>query len=209
LGGAIGELDRFDAVICVSGHAVRFVLERIDAAWKQRPDLTWIAVGAATARALADHGVAALRPVIESSEGILALAPLNRVVGKRVLICAGRGGRPLLAAELARRGADVTTAALYQRVAVASEHAARQLGDASAIGAVIVSSADGARAFAPVWRAVGGDDRVAIVAPSARVAVELNGLGFQRVMVADGAGASATIEALSNLDEGWMRDRHE
>jgi uroporphyrinogen-III synthase len=200
-GSTIAALDRFDAAICVSGHAVRLAFDLVDAAWKQRPEVTWIAVGAATARALVDRGVTPLRPVKESSEGILALAPLSRPVGKRVLICAGRGGRPLLAEELVRRGAEVTSLALYKRVPVPGEHAARQLGDASVIGRVIVSSADGARAFAAVWRAVGGNERVVVVAPSARVAVELNGLGFQHVVVADGAGAAATIEALRNIDE--------
>jgi uroporphyrinogen-III synthase len=198
---AIAELDRFDTAICVSGHAARFALDLIDAAWRQRPELTWIAVGGATVRALADRGVAAQRPATESSEGILALAALGRPAGKRVLICAGRGGRPLLAQELARRGANVTSLMLYARVPVPDEHAAMQIGDVSAIGAVIVSSADGARAFAPVWRTAGGNERVVVVAPSARVAVELNGLGFQRVVAADGAGAAAAIEALRNIDE--------
>jgi len=198
----VAELDRFDAAICVSGHAVHFALDLVDATWEQRPRLTWIAVGAATARALAERGITALQPATESSEGILALAPLSRVVGKHVLICAGRGGRPLLAEELSRRGAVVSTIVLYDRVPVPIERVGRQLGDTSVIGAVIVSSADGARAFAPAWRVAGGNTGVAVVAPSARVAVELNGLGFQRVVVAAGAGASATIEALRNIDEG-------
>jgi hypothetical protein len=47
---------------------------------------------------------------------------------------------------------------------------------------VIVSSADGARAFAAVRRPVGGNARVVVVAPSARVAVELNGLDFSVVL---------------------------
>jgi uroporphyrinogen-III synthase len=197
----VRELDRFAIAICVSAHAVRFALERIDVEWKQRPELRWIAVGAATARALAERGIAALRPEPESSEGILALAPLSRVVGQRLLICAGRGGRPLLAEELSKRGALVTSLALYERVAVPVVRLAAQLGDGGALGAVIVSSADGARAFAPAWRAVGGNDRVVVVAPSARVAEELRHLGFQRVAIAEGAGAGATIEALRKQDE--------
>jgi uroporphyrinogen-III synthase len=197
----VAELDRFDIAICVSSHAARFALDRIDAQWTQRPELKWVAVGAATARTLAERGVKALRPATESSEGILALAPLSRIVGLRVLICAGRDGRPLLVEELSRRGARVTTLALYERVAVPVERAAAELGDRSATGAVIVSSADGARAFAPAWRAVRGDERVVVIAPSARVAAELSGLGFTRVTVASGAGAQATIEALRKIDE--------
>jgi uroporphyrinogen-III synthase len=195
----VADLEGFDIAICVSGHAARLVLERFDES-ERRAELTWIAVGAATARVLAERGIDALRPANESSEGILALAPLNHVVGQRVLICAGRGGRPLLAEELTKRGARVSSLALYERVPVPVEKAAPQLAG-GAIGTVIVSSADGARAFAPAWRASGGDPRVAVVAPSVRVAQELAGLGFRRVAVADGAAAAATIDALRKLDE--------
>jgi len=198
--GDVVELDSFDIAICVSGHAARLALDRFDAPSKRHPDVTWVAVGAATARALAEHGIDALRPANESSEGILALTPLGRVVGQRVLICAGRGGRPLLAEELTKRGARVRSLALYERVPVPAERVASRLAGA-AIDAVIVSSADGARAFAPAWRAAAGDPRVAVVAPSARVAQELTGLGFRRVTVADGAAAPATIDALRKLDE--------
>ena len=197
----VAEFDRFDIAICVSGHAARFALDRIDAYWTQRPEVTWIAVGAATARVLAERGIQALQPATESSEGILALAPLSRIVGRRVLICAGRDGRPLLAEELSRRGARVASLLLYERVAVSAELAATELGDVSAIGAVIVSSADGARAFASAWQTVSGDPNVTVVAPSSRVAAELRGLGFSRVTVADGAGAQATVEALRKIDE--------
>ena len=167
---------------------------------QRHPALTWIAVGAATARVLAERGIEALRPANESSEGILALAPLSRVVGQRVLICAGRGGRPLLEEELTRRGARVTSLALYERIPVPAESVASRF-DSGAIGAVIVSSADGARALAPAWRAAGGDPRIVVVAPSARVAQELADLGFRRVTVADGASAPATIDALRRIDE--------
>lgn len=196
----IAALDRFDLVICVSGHAVRLMLDLVDDVWEHRPDLIWIAVGEATGDALARRGVTALRPAAESSEGILALAPLSGVVGRRVLICAGRGGRPLLAEELSRRGAEVTNLELYQRVA-ASVDSARQIGECGTIGAVIVSSGDGARAFARVWHAAGGDLRVVVVAPSRRVAAELKALSFRRVVVSDGAGVTAVIEALKGIDE--------
>lgn len=196
----VRELDLFDVVICLSGHAARFALDRFDAPRQRPPDLTWIAVGAATARVLAERGIDALRPANESSEGILALAPLSRVVGQRVLICAGRGGRPLLEEELTRRGARIRSLALYERIPVPAESIASRL-DSAATGAVIVSSADGARALAPAWRAAGGDPRIAVVAPSARVAHELADLGFRRVTVADGASAPATIDALRRIDE--------
>ncbi len=40
---------------------------------RNAPQVTWIAVGEATARVLAERGIQALQPATESSEGILAL----------------------------------------------------------------------------------------------------------------------------------------
>ena len=139
--------DRFDIVICVSGHAVRLRCDRSMRSGATPGRLTWIAVGAATARALAERGIDGCDRRPNRRRVYWRFAPLSRVVGQRVLICAGRDGRPLLAEELAQRGAIRHVLALYEREAVPA-NAWRRFGDA-AIGAVIVSSADGARAFAP------------------------------------------------------------
>ena len=195
----VRRLDQFDVVIFVSGHAVRFGMDLIDRAWPSRPSPTWIAVGETTARKLARRGVTALTPAMETSEGILALPRLSSVVGQRVLICAGSEGRPLLSDELVRRGAVVERLELYRRESVAAEHdAVRRIAN-EPIGAVVVASSDGARSFAKIWAAMGGDRRVAVVAPSQRVAAELLGLGFQQVVVADGASAAAVIAALESV----------
>jgi uroporphyrinogen-III synthase len=196
----VAELDRFDVVIFVSGHAVRLGVELIDAVWPERPRLLWIAVGAATADALRGYGIAALVPATESSEGILALPQLSDVVGRRVLICAGRDGRSLLSDGLSRRGATVERLDLYTREPTALASALKCLPEDREVAAVVISSVDGGRAFASIWRAVGGDSAVVVVAPSSRVAAALREMNFRRVVEADGAGAQSVIAALKTLD---------
>ncbi len=205
----LARLDRFDVAIFVSGHAVRLGMPMIDAIWRERPPLLWIAVGRTTAGALGELGVAALTPESETSEGILALPPLRDVSGRRVLICAGRGGRSLLADALTRRGAAVERCELYVREPVSVDAAAATLPVGGAVGAVVISSVDGARAFATVWRGVGGDVRVALIAPSQRVATALTELQFRRVVVAEGPGARAVVAAIAALGGNAGEDHHE
>ncbi len=192
-------LDEFDVVIFVSGHAVRFGMELIDRQWPTRPMPVWVAVGEATARALARYGVAALTPETESSEGILALPQLSSMADQKVLICAGVGGRSLLNDELVRRGAKVERLELYRREPVATERAVKRLNGSGPFAAIVIASAEGARAFAAIWRTIDGDRQVGVVAPSQRVAAELKNLDFQRVVVADGVGAAAIGAALERL----------
>jgi uroporphyrinogen-III synthase len=196
-------LNRFDVVIFASGHAVRFAFESIEPA-RVPPRLTWIAVGASTGALLARHGIAAVVPAVESSEGILALPQLSDVVGQRVLVCAGDGGRATIADTLVERGAVVETVALYRREAVPVDRLRTRVPNPSSIAAVVISSAEGGAAFAMLWRAIGGHATVPIVAPSQRVAMELTRLGFERVAVSSGAGAAAVVAALEQL-----RDEHE
>ncbi len=206
---SVATLDQFDVAIFVSGHAVRFGLDRIDAAWPERPQLTWIAVGAATAAALAQRGIVALMPALESSEGVLALPQLEAMAGRRVVIFAGRGGRSLMAEELRHRGARVEHAQLYQREPVPASRAAQCVMSNGPIGAVVIASGDGARAFAALWHNVSGSRTVAVIAPSHRVADELKGLNFQCVTVAYGASAAAVIAALAETSRAANGDHDE
>jgi uroporphyrinogen-III synthase len=190
----LAQLDRFDLVIFVSVHAVEVGIALIDETRRQRPrDLTWIAIGAATAAALARHGVDGVVPDDESSEGILALPETRAISGVRVLIVAGRGGRTELGTGLAQRGASVERIELYERSAVAPGGTPIPH---DGVGVVVVSSADGARAFAALWRSVRGDFDVPVIAPSLRVANVLRDLAFTTVVESAGANALAVIEAV-------------
>ena len=192
----IARLDQFDVVIFVSTHAVTLGMALIDEFWRVRPSqLMWIAVGGATAAALAQRGIVAVVPVAETSEGILALPETRTVTGQHVLLVAGLGGRTELAEGLAKRGAEVEMLTLYERAPIVAPRSPRF----DRIAAVVVSSADGARAFAMHWRAAHGDFDVPVIAPSARVAKVLRELRFGSVVESAGAGAAAVVEAARNL----------
>jgi uroporphyrinogen-III synthase len=112
----LGALAEFDVIIFTSANAVRFGASLLD----QKRDLTLAAIGPATARALnqAGYRVAVQPPPRETldSEGLLLHARLEHPAGRRILIIKGSGGRPFLEEELARRGAHVVAADVYQRV---------------------------------------------------------------------------------------------
>jgi len=112
----LGALAEFDVIIFTSANAVRFGASLLD----QKRDLTLAAIGPATARALnqAGYRVAVQPPPRETldSEGLLRHARLEHPAGRRILIIKGSGGRPFLEEELARRGAHVVGADVYQRV---------------------------------------------------------------------------------------------
>jgi uroporphyrinogen-III synthase len=114
----LGALAEFDVIIFTSANAVRFGVSLLD----QKRDLTLASVGPATARALnqAGYRVAVQPPPARGtfdSESLLQHPRLEHPAGRRILIIKGSGGRPFLEEELARRGAHVVSADVYQRVA--------------------------------------------------------------------------------------------
>jgi uroporphyrinogen-III synthase len=111
----LGALADFDVIIFTSSNAVRFGVSLLD----QQRDLALAAIGPATARALNQAGYrVAVQPANGTfdSESLLRHPRLEHPAGCRMLIIRGSNGRPLLEQELARRGAQVLTADVYQRV---------------------------------------------------------------------------------------------
>ncbi|MYM63867.1 uroporphyrinogen-III synthase [Pseudomaricurvus sp. HS19] len=110
-------LAEYRHVIFVSQNAAHHGLDWIDQYWPQLPvGVHFYAVGAATARVLQAYGcsVTAADNTMNSEE-LLALPQLQQVELQKVLICRGRGGRPLLAQVLSERGAQVDYCELYER----------------------------------------------------------------------------------------------
>jgi len=109
----LGPLQRFDLIVFVSANAVRFGAMLLD----QRRDLALAAIGPATARALnhAGYRVAIVPGTGYDSESLLADQRLAHLHGKRVLLIKGKEGRATLQAELARRGASIEAAEVYER----------------------------------------------------------------------------------------------
>lgn len=113
----IDRLPEYQLAIFVSTNAVEHALPRVRSRLGGWPaQLQAAAVGAATAQALARHGVPALAPAGGfDSEALLALPTLHAVRGKHIVIFRGQGGRELLADTLAARGARVHYAECYRR----------------------------------------------------------------------------------------------
>jgi uroporphyrinogen-III synthase len=117
----LGALENFDIIIFTSANAVRFGAALLD----RKRDLTLAAMGPATARELnqAGYRVAVQPPQTFDSESLLLHPTLERPAGRRILIIKGADGRAFLGQELAQRGAQVTTADVYQRVPAAPSQA--------------------------------------------------------------------------------------
>lgn len=102
-----------DAVaLFTSPAAVRFAAALVPL----RTRASVLAVGQGTAAALRRHGVAARVPSRrQDSEGLLELPPLREVQGQGVALIGAAGGRGLLQAQLAARGARVREVWVYRR----------------------------------------------------------------------------------------------
>ena len=106
-----------DIVLFTSPNAVRSAAALQDLSPRRRQVV--LAVGSGTRNALRRLGIDAQAPARMDSEGLLAMAALDDVAGRRIGLVTGAGGRNLLAPALRRRGAEVTRADTYCRVPAA------------------------------------------------------------------------------------------
>lgn len=166
------------------------------------------AIGAATAGALRDAGVAPAHvPEREESEGLLALPGFSDVAGLTAWIVKGRGGRDLIANTLRERGAGVVLVEVYERHVPGTDTAPLiERWRADAIDAVIVSSRAGLENLHAMLDAEGRQflRETQLVVPTPRMlklALELDMLSAP--VVASGASDDALLAAL----ERWWRDR--
>ncbi len=134
---ALARLEDFALAVFVSPSAVRKAFELLGRPWPAQ--VRAAALGAGTRRELQARGVRdAIAPAEGAdSEALLALAPLQQVAGLRVLILRGAGGRELIGATLAARGARVSELECYRRARPAGAPA-----PAGALDAVCANSAE-------------------------------------------------------------------
>lgn len=81
----------------------------------QLAHIQWIAVGQTTARFLKQHGILAITPDVETSEGMLSLPILKQLAITRVAFWRGEGGRQLMMQQLQQQGVEVLNFILYIR----------------------------------------------------------------------------------------------
>ena len=184
-----------DVVIVLSAHAVAHGANIIEA-WGDGAN--WLAVGKATARALAEVGIHAISPARESSEGILASEALAALQDRRVGVVCGESPRPLLRETLIDRGAHLIECPVYRRLPV------RRNSDYHAhlanLSAVVLSSAEGLRVFADLWNDFCREKSVMLCVKSERIADLARRLGFKDVRTSTGTTGMALAHELA----GWI-----
>ena len=113
----ISSITDYDWAIFISSNAVQNGMPRLVKRGIP-PTLKFAAIGSVTASELQSFGAKlVLTPKDRfDSESLLALPEMNNVVGKKILLVRGVGGRDVLAETLKERGAQVTFAECYQRI---------------------------------------------------------------------------------------------
>ncbi|MDC1528188.1 uroporphyrinogen-III synthase [Gammaproteobacteria bacterium] len=193
-------LDQYDLLFFISTNAASLGMELIHNYWPQFPDqLAIYSVGPTTARVIESYGLKAEYPVERmSSEGLLALASLAQLEGKKALIVRGAGGRELLATALREQGALVDYLELYQRTMLeyGHGHLANSLYNEPP-AAVIVTSAEALANFSALLRRDNVNaESVPLFVSSPRIAENAAELGFVQTITMSGADDRAIIESL-------------
>lgn len=115
------DFDLYQKAIFVSQNAVEFGMQWLDEYWPQLPiGIDYFAVGATTAKKLADYHVTVTDLAVSgnggmTSEDLLRAPGLQQVDGDKIVIFRGCGGRGHMAEELRKRGAWVDYCELYER----------------------------------------------------------------------------------------------
>jgi uroporphyrinogen-III synthase len=203
LDGVIDRLDAVDLAIFISPSAVDKAMTRITARRALPATLRCAAIGPGGAQALQRFGV---NDVITpqrgdgryDSESLLALPFLQDVRGLRVVIFRGDGGRELLGATLAARGAVVEQVTCYRRGKPTFDVLPlMRAWERDVIAAVVVTSSEGLRNFFEHIGAAGQArlKRTPIVVPHPRIAAAARELGLVRVVEA-ASGDDLLVQAV-------------
>jgi uroporphyrinogen-III synthase len=132
------------------------------------------------------------------------LAPLQKMVGQRVLIVRGKGGRALLGERLTARGAEVGYAEVYQRKKPIADPApllAHWQEQVDLVTATSVEVLDNLIALLGEqgWPLLRGTPLVVI---SERMRREAEKKGFETILLANGADDDAIMSAIQSWIEG-------
>ena len=201
---AIQHIASYDWAIFISSNAVQNGMPHL-VKLDIPPKLKFAAIGPVTAQELQSFGVKnVLIPFSHAqhgdeskvrfdSESLLALPEMNNVMGKKILLVRGVGGRDVLAETLTERGAQVTFGECYQRVnpQVNCDLLAQVYREKKLHGIVVTSS----EAMRHLLDLAGNADwlkNVTLFVNHARIAELPKQLGL-KVVVANAAGDEAML----------------
>jgi uroporphyrinogen-III synthase len=189
-------------LIFISVAAVEYAEKLLPIA--QWPHHSVIAVGSATQKALQQLHIDPLVPTQHDSEGLLALAHLQDIIDRNIIIVRGDGGRELLAQQLMLRGANVQYLESYQRIwrkfssNIISHWRQKNINcilvTSNALLQSIVHLIDNSEGY---WK----NDCLWIVA-SGRIADNAKTLGIKNIINAEGASDKIMAQVLSTVMVG-------
>lgn len=210
------DFDLYQKVIFVSQNAVEYGMDWLEDYWPQLPmGIDYFAVGATTAKKLADYGVAVQDLAVSASGGmtsedLLSAEHLQDVDGEKILIFRGCGGRGHLAEELRKRGAWVDYCELYERSlpALASEQLQQLFAAAETPGKEIIVSLHSGESLQNLLIVLTQLPAVQqmtarawlynklLLVPSQRIVAAAQAAGFKRIICAENATDNAMTAAL-------------
>jgi uroporphyrinogen-III synthase len=199
------DMHHYDWWIFTSPQAVYASQLALQEPWQAAQRTIHIAaVGAGTAAALqaAGFSVTALPADTDwNSEGLLDLAELQHIRGKKIAIVTGTGGRTFLQEQLQARGAAVDPIYVYQRacpaVAVDTPVALLRAGE---IDVIVCTSGDGLQNLTSLLSSAWSDlQGVALIVISERMRTLAVALGFTQIFMAKNASHNAIMETLTQL----------
>lgn len=113
------QLPAAQVIVVVSPTAVQIGMDYLKLSGitlDQLKHIQWIAVGERTAQALAQYGISAEVPQVETSEGMLQLPVLQTLhSGQCLAFWRGEGGRLFMMEQLKQQGMRILNFVLYQR----------------------------------------------------------------------------------------------
>ncbi|WP_333854854.1 uroporphyrinogen-III synthase [Leclercia sp.] len=203
LAGHLAALQADDMLFALSQHAVEFAHARLQQDGQRWPDAPrYFAIGRTTALALHTESGKDIRYPLdrETSEVLLQLPELQTVVGKRILILRGNGGRELLGDTLRERGAEVTFCECYQRCNKYYDGAEEAMRwQSRGVTTLVVTSGEMLQqlwSLIPQWYRDNWLLRCRLLVVSERLANLARELGWQDIRIADNADNDALLRAL-------------
>ncbi|MGR8930843.1 MAG: uroporphyrinogen-III synthase [Gammaproteobacteria bacterium] len=204
---AIAETLASDWLIFTSINAVDFALKAFNGKMPRLQSINLAAVGKASAKALLQAGlnVACVPEQDFSSDGLLAEPPMQWMVGQRITIVRGVGGREKLAKTLQDRGAEINYLEVYRRCRPKIDTAllVRHL-EQNELAAITVTSGEALENLLAMLEDSSNDAlrKIPLIVVSERIAQLAEQQGFVQIIVSGQPSDAAILERLTMLLNG-------
>lgn len=195
--------DNYDMAVFISTNAAKFGMECISNYWPQYPShIKNFALGPSTGAVLLSYDQVSSYPEkAMSSEAVLALPEMheNQLLGRKVLIFRGLGGREVLAEGLRKKGAVVDYIELYQRnlPRYSAQYLEKNIEN-NAPDAIVISSAEALENFTKIFNLTLYPDmlKTPLFVSSLRICELAKNFGFEEIIAMSGANDEAIITSL-------------